>query len=29
MIIDRLENIEKYVSSNPLFAQEFVFLKFH
>ncbi len=29
MIIDRLENIEKYVSLNPLFAQAFEFLKSH
>lgn len=29
MIIDRLENIEKYVSLNPLFAQAFDFLKSH
>ena len=27
MVIDRLENIEKYASLNPLFAQAFEFLK--
>lgn len=29
MVIDRLENLEKYVSLNPLFAQAFEFLKSH
>ena len=29
MIIDRLENIEKYASLNPLFAQAVEFLKSH
>lgn len=29
MVIDRLENIEKYASLNPLFAQAVEFLKFH
>lgn len=29
MVIDRLENIEKYASLNPLFAQAIDFLKSH
>ena len=29
MVIDKLENIEKYVSLNPLFAQAVEFLKSH
>lgn len=29
MVIDRLENIEKYASLNPLFAQAVEFLKSH
>ena len=29
MVIDRLENIEKYASLNPLFAQAIEFLKSH
>ena len=27
MVVDRLENIEKYASLNPLFAQAIEFLK--
>ena len=29
MVVDRLENIEKYASLNPLFAQAIEFLKSH
>lgn len=29
MIVDTLENIEKYVALNPLFAQAVEFLKSH
>ena len=29
MVVDRLENIEKYASLNPLFAQAIDFLKSH
>ena len=29
MVVDRLENLEKYASLNPLFAQAISFLKSH